>query len=88
VSAVPGILYGTAAVLIAVAILFFAVRGWKHAKRVEVGVGSALGSVNFVAEQMTPNGGASMRDAIDRIERKVDGLDDRLTAVEEAVTKP
>lgn len=38
-------------------------------------------AVDFVHEQMVNNGGSSMRDAIDRIER-------RLGEVEELVTKP
>lgn len=38
-------------------------------------------AVDFVHEQMINNGGSSLRDAIDRIER-------RLVDVEELVTKP
>ena len=47
------------------------------------------------AEQLRPNGGASLRDAVDRLEHKVDRLHDRhdhlsgrITLIEDHITKP
>ena len=51
-----------------------------------VGVGKA--SLDVLAKEMQPNGGSTLRDAVDRIERKVDTIDGRLTLVEDAVTTP
>jgi hypothetical protein len=51
-----------------------------------VGLGKA--SLDVLAKEMQPNGGSTMRDAIDRIESKVDSIDGRLTLVEDAVTTP
>ena len=46
-------------------------------------------------EQLVPNGGASLRDAVDRLEHKVDKLHDRhdhlqsrITLIEDHITKP
>ena len=46
-------------------------------------------------EQLVPNGGASLRDAVDRLEHKVDRLHDRhdhlsgrITLIEDHITKP
>lgn len=41
-----------------------------------------------VAAQMKPNGGSSLRDAIDRIERNLHDLGQRMVAVEEFITRP
>jgi hypothetical protein len=35
--------------------------------------------VSFVESQMTPNGGSSMRDAIQRIEERVNAIEEHLT---------
>lgn len=89
------IIMAVAVLVGAIAALILAVAGYKRAGRVEMKVGNVTGSVDFVAEQMVPNGGASMRDAINRIEhgqaelvRVVGKIDERLSAVEEAVTRP
>lgn len=41
-----------------------------------------------LAAQLKPNGGSSLRDAIDRIENNMQNFNDRLGAVEEFITKP
>jgi hypothetical protein len=51
-----------------------------------VGVGNA--SLDVLAKEMQPNGGSTLRDAVDRIESKIDSIDGRLTLVEDAVTTP
>jgi hypothetical protein len=45
--------------------------------------------------QLVPNGGSSLRDAVDRLEHKVDGLHDRhdhlssrITLIEDHITRP
>jgi hypothetical protein len=81
-------LTGVAFVILAVAVLVLAASAAWRARRVDVSVGNITGSVDFVAEQMTPNGGSSMRDAVDRIEHKVDAHGLRLSDLEDAVTKP
>ena len=46
----------------------------------------AVKKIDDVHAELKPNGGASMRDAVDRIERKVDGLNSRVEALEGKVT--
>lgn len=46
-----------------------------------------LKSARMAAKQSQPNGGRSMRDAIDRIERKVDSHSERLAVVEDHVAR-
>ena len=57
-------------------------------KRVELTGGSVHLAAEAMAKEMQPTGGSTLRDAVDRIERRVVSIDDRLTAVEEAVTTP
>ena len=52
-------------------------------------------SSKAAAEQFKPNGGSSLRDAVDRLEFKVDKLHDRhdalsgrITLIEDHITKP
>jgi hypothetical protein len=52
-------------------------------------------SAKSAAEQFKPNGGSSLRDAVDRLEYKVDKLHDRhdhlsgrITLIEDHITKP
>lgn len=52
-------------------------------------------SSKAAAEQFKPNGGRSLRDAVDRLEHKVDKLHDRhdalsarITLIEDHITKP
>lgn len=70
---------------IALALLITARRGLK---RVELTAGSVHLAAEAMAKEMQPTGGSTLRDAVDRIERRVVSIDDRLTAVEEAVTTP
>lgn len=70
---------------IALALLITARRGLK---RVELSAGSMHLAAEAVVAEMNPNGGKTLRDAVDRIEHRVIAIDDRLTAVEEAVTRP
>jgi hypothetical protein len=81
-------LTGVAFVILAVAVLVLAASAAWRARRVDVSVGNITGSVDFVAEQLTPNGGSSLRDAVDRIEHKVDAHGLRLSELEDVVTKP
>jgi uncharacterized protein (DUF2164 family) len=77
-----------ALLILAIAVFILTCSAAWRARRVDVSVGNITGSVDFVAEQMTPNGGSSLRDAVDRIEEKVDAHGDRLSDLEEVVTKP
>lgn len=70
---------------LAVAVLLMARRGLK---RVEMGIGTAHLGLEAMSAEFKPNGGSTLRDAVDRIERTVSTIDERLTAVEEAVTTP
>lgn len=45
---------------------------YKFAKKMEQ-------HVAFVEEQMTPNGGSSLRDSINRIEKRVNAIEEYLT---------
>ena len=58
------------------------VHGTRSAWRTIEDVGEA---VAFVKAEMKPNGGSSMRDAINRIEAKVDNHEQRLAALEVAL---
>lgn len=65
------------------------IMAWLQAKR------SAM-TINKVHESMTnPNGGGSVKDALDRIEQRQEdqglaltGLGERMTAVEDQITRP
>lgn len=46
-----------------------------------------LKSAREAAKQSKPNGGRSMRDAVDRIERKVDSHSERLAVVEDHIAR-
>ena len=61
------------------------------------GVGSAGGWAAYarsrkdgkaVVTELQPNGGSSLRDVADRIEKSVAALAERVTAIEEVVTRP
>jgi hypothetical protein len=45
-------------------------------------------TVSVVEAQMRPNGGSSLRDAIDNLTSSISRIDERLTHVEDHVTKP
>ncbi len=93
-----GIVLGSATsdagfLVLAIAALVLAGAAWmlvwrRGFQRAELRVGAVDMTLEAVAKQMVPNGGSSMRDAVDRIEQRVIAIDDRLTAVEEAVTQP
>lgn len=100
---VTGFVWAIAGVIAAVALLVLV---WRGVKRVEVKAGrvhvdveamapkldKAATATEAIETQLRPNGGSTLRDAVDRIEWTVAAgfaaLDERLTAVEEAVTNP
>lgn len=45
-------------------------------------------TVTTVEAQMRPNGGSSLRDAIDNLTSSISRIDERLTLVEDHVTRP
>jgi hypothetical protein len=45
-------------------------------------------TVTTVEAQMRPNGGSSLRDAIDNLTSSISRIDERLTFVEDHVTRP
>lgn len=78
-----------AIVLILVLLVWPGIMAWIQAKRSAV-------AVNKVHETMTnPNGGDSVKDALNRIEQRQEdqglalaGLGERMTAVEDQITRP
>ena len=81
------IIVGIAAALVALGIIWrYVVRpvisGTRKAWRTIEDVGDA---VAFVKAEMRPNGGSSLRDAVNRIETKVDNHEARLAALEAAL---
>lgn len=46
-----------------------------------------LKSAREAAKQSKPNGGRSMRDAVDRIEKKMDGHGERLAVLEDRIAR-